>query len=167
MSDGRKPGVAAATFAILAAGFAVGGGVRWRAVRSASAMPPSVAVGGAPDVHLTASAARGDSIDSALDVLEARDPFERWRGSRTVPPPPPAVAPEPARAPRPTLVLRGIVGTAPNWRAVLDGIPGTDGGALLAAGDSIAGLRVRRVTSDSAVVQGADTTWRLGVPKSW
>lgn len=70
-----------------------------------------------------------------------------------------------AAAPRPPLVLVGIVG--PPWRALLDGVPGHDGSMVLHAGQSVAGLRVRDVTATAATISGADTTWHLTVKRTW
>jgi|SRR6185312_899880 len=73
-----------------------------------------------------------------------------------------AAAPE---APRPPLVLVGIVG--PPWRALVDGVPGHDGSIVLRAGQSIAGLRVRNVTASTTTISGVDTTWQLAVKRTW
>lgn len=70
-----------------------------------------------------------------------------------------------AAAPRPSLVLVGIVG--PPWRALVDGIPGHDGSMVLGAGQSVAGLRVRDVTATAATISGTDTTWHLTVKRTW
>jgi hypothetical protein len=75
-------------------------------------------------------------------------------------------APVAPRAPRPPLAMAGSVG-GPPWSAILDGVPGHDGSLIVTAGDTVAGLRIKSVRRDSVVVQGADTTWRLGVRKSW
>jgi hypothetical protein len=60
-------------------------------------------------------------------------------------------------------VLRGLVG-GPPWNAILDGVPGHDGGFVVRAGDSVAGLKIRSVRRDGATIRGMDTTWilRLG-----
>jgi len=68
-------------------------------------------------------------------------------------------------APRPPLVLVGIVG--PPWRALVDGVPGRDGSTVLRAGQSIAGLRVRDVNASAATISAADTTWHLAVKRTW
>lgn len=61
--------------------------------------------------------------------------------------------------------VSGIVG--PPWRAVLEGVPGREGSVLVAAGDTLAGLRIVSVRRDSIVIQAKDTTWRLAVRKTW
>jgi len=86
----------------------------------------------------------------------AFDPTGDALGNRTTPSPAPAVPP------RPTLVLKAIMG-GPPWQAVIDGIPG-QGQAVVGPGSTYDKISVRSVTRDSVVVQGADTTWvlRLG-----
>ena len=78
-----------------------------------------------------------------------------------VAPPPP-----PPKPPHPLLVLGGILG-GPPWEALLDGVPGHDGSVVVHQGQMIGDLRIRSVTRDSVIVQGADTTWRLGIRRSW
>jgi len=70
-----------------------------------------------------------------------------------------------AAAPRPPLVLVGIVG--PPWRALVDGVPGHDGSLVLVAGQVVAGLRVRYVTATVATISTSDTTWHLTVKRTW
>ena len=77
-----------------------------------------------------------------------------------VPPPPP---PKP---PHPVLTLSGILG-GPPWEALLEGVPGHDASTLVHAGDVLGALKVQRITADSVVIVGEDTTWRLGVKRSW
>jgi hypothetical protein len=110
---------------------------------------------------------RADSVDdAAADVVE-NDPFRLSNA-------PAAVAFDPrrlgaasggatvasARAPRPVLVVRAIVG-GPPWAAVVDGIPGQPPGTIVRAGESFDRLRVRSVSRDAVVVQAPDTTWSL------
>ncbi|HXT05158.1 MAG TPA: hypothetical protein VN760_13310 [Casimicrobiaceae bacterium] len=67
----------------------------------------------------------------------------------------------PAAAPlRPTMTLKAIVG-GPPWQAVVDGIPGRSPGTIVRAGAAFDRLVARRVTRDSVVFQGPDTTWVL------
>jgi hypothetical protein len=73
---------------------------------------------------------------------------------------PPVAAVEPTRSPRPQLTLGGIIG-GPPWRAVVNGIPNHDGGAVVSPGDTIGGLRIRSIRRDVVVVQGQDTIWTL------
>jgi len=46
-------------------------------------------------------------------------------------------------------------------------VPGRQGGTLVKSGDRLGDLRIRSVTRDQVVVQGADTTWRLTVRRPW
>ena len=104
----------------------------------------------------------------AAAVTVQRDPFRLARRPSDVayspdlagaPPPPPA-------PPKPTLTLKGVVG-GPPWQAVLEGIPGRDGGVLLGKGDTLGGLKVQAVGPDTVVVRGMDTTWKLTVKRAW
>lgn len=107
-----------------------------------------------------------DSVAAASDYLSANDPFRVSHQPSSVP----FGAATPVLAQglsRPTLALRGIVGSSGGWSAVLTGIPGHDGTVLLRAGDTIAGLRVRRVAAGSAVIQGRDTLWTLSLEVPW
>ena len=74
----------------------------------------------------------------------------------------PVVAVQAAPPPRvrPRLVLKGIVG-GPPWRAILDGLPGSPPGTIVATGGVFETLTIAAITRDTVVVQGADTTWRL------
>lgn len=107
-----------------------------------------------------------------LSLLSARivagDPFRLARR-------PPAVAygatPAPGAAaapvsPRPTLTVSGIVG-GPPWAALLDGVPGRDGSILVHAGDTLAGLRVLRISQITVTLTGRDTTWHLTLNHPW
>lgn len=104
-----------------------------------------------------------DSLAAAEDAIVTNDPF-RLSNS------PPAVRYDPAAdgvvqsgvlsQPRPSLVLKAIVG-GPPWQAVIDGIPGQPPGTLAQAGSRFDRLIVRAVTRDSVIVQGADTSWVL------
>ncbi len=73
-------------------------------------------------------------------------------GGPYVPPPPP----------RPQLAVTGIVG--PPWQALLEGVPGREGTAVVVRrGDVLGDLRIRDVTRTTVVVSAPDTTWRLTV----
>ena len=129
-----------------------------RAADAASALPRIAASG---------SAAAAD-INAAVSALVATDPFRAARHSSPVayrpdlegaPPPPP-------RPPRPGLAVSGIIG-GPPWSAVLEGVPGREGGAVVRTGDTLGGLRVRAVGRDTVVITGMDTTWRLIVRRAW
>ena len=107
-----------------------------------------------------------DSIATAADYVAANDPFRVSHRPASVPFG--AAAPSVIQGqPQPALALRGVVGTPRGWSAILSGIPGHDGTVLLRAGDTIAGLRVRRVAANSAVIQGRDTLWNLSLEVPW
>jgi hypothetical protein len=109
-----------------------------------------------------------DSIDGSVAYTVANDPFRLSRQPASVAYAPARegmVPPPIIRAPRPNLVLRGIVG-GPPWRAIIEGIPGHDGGTLLRQGDTVAALLVRAIGRDTVIIKGADTTWRLTVTRS-
>ncbi len=63
---------------------------------------------------------------------------------------------------RPQLILRGLVG-GPSLDAVVEGLPGVQGAAVLRAGETVAGITLRAVRRDTAILVGRDTTWKLTV----
>jgi len=69
-------------------------------------------------------------------------------------------------APRPALVLVGIVG-GPPWTALVEGIPDRPGGVLLRVGEETAGIRLVEVRGDTARLSGVDTTWVLTPRRTW
>ncbi len=77
-----------------------------------------------------------------------------------------AIAAQPPRPPRPAISLSGIVSAALP-AAIVEGIPGVDGARLLVKGDTIGGLRIRRIGRTEVVVEGFDTTWVLTVKETW
>jgi hypothetical protein len=109
-----------------------------------------------------------DSLRAAAGAVVAHDPFRLERRPASVaygpetenaanaPPPPP-------RPPRPALAVGGIVGGPGHWAALLEGVPGRDGGVLVRRGDRLGDLLVRAVGRDTVVVSAPDTTWRLAV----
>jgi hypothetical protein len=86
----------------------------------------------------------------------AADPFAAAGAMTAYESPPP---------PRPPLAVSGIVG--PPWQAVLEGVPGREGGVLVRRGDVLGDLRIRDVSQTEVVVSAPDTTWRLSVRKPW
>ena len=108
-------------------------------------------------------------LEDAADSVYENDPFRLEGrpsgvayGAETEGAPPPA---EPT-PPKPVLVLKGTVG-GPPWAGVLEGVPGREGSVLVRQGDTLGGLRVRRVGRDTVVVTGSDTAWRLTVRRAW
>lgn len=120
--------------------------------------------------HSPPRAAPAALPDSAIHLAIATAPFRlrrvpsatRYDPVKAAAPPSPA-APRP---PKPALILSGIVwGSTP--AAAIEGIPGVDGSRLLSKGDTIAGLRIRRIGRSEVVVAGFDTTWVLTVREVW
>jgi hypothetical protein len=144
-------------------------GVRGRAVASAllSATGPALAweALGTPSPVLVP---RSDALIAASEVLVARDPFrlERKPSGVAYSPALEGTPPPPPRPPRPALAVAGIVG-GPPWEALLEGIPGREGSALVRRGDTLGGLRVRAITKDTVRITGMDTTWTLTVRRAW
>jgi hypothetical protein len=145
----------------LSCAFAGAGAIRYRAATPRVQARP---------VSIARKSARTDSLDAILadaeDVVSSNDPFRLSNAPAAVrynpaadlpvgigaPPPPPAV--------RPTLTLKAIVG-GPPWQAIIDGLPGQPAGTAARLGSTFEKLVVRRISSDSVVIQGPDTTWVL------
>lgn len=163
MTRTRRIEIALWILAVLAGGATV---IGWR---RATALPPR-------DVRPAVPAAHADppvdsvAVRAAAVQVAATDPFRLDRHPSSVPyrvgieyvAPPPA-------PPKPTLVLKGTVGMGPArvWAAMIDGIPGRDGTTLVHAGDTLSGLKIKRVGRDTVIVAGADTTWKLTVRRAW
>lgn len=94
------------------------------------------------------------------DRRQAPLPYSRLADGMPAPPPPPPAPP------KPVLVLRGTIG-GPRWEALLEGIPGRQGSALVRQGDTLASLKVRRVSRDTVVLSGMDTNWTLTMKRTW
>jgi hypothetical protein len=58
------------------------------------------------------------------------------------------------------ITLKGIAG-GPPWTAMVQGIPGRRGIAMLTEGERLDSLLVRSITADRVIVVGPDTTWVL------
>lgn len=111
-------------------------------------------------------ASKPPSRDS-VQAIASRDPFRVTRkpvipaydplrlAEQQAPPPP-----------RPALVLVGLVNSDVPL-AVVEGLPGVDGSRVMRVGDQVAGLRLRQITGNRAVIVGMDTTWVLEVRKPW
>ncbi len=86
-------------------------------------------------------------------LLPAYDPL---RLAEQLAPPPP----------KPTLILVGVVnGLAPS--AVIEGLPGVEGSRVMRVGDTVAGLKIEKITKSRVVIAGMDTTWVLEVREPW
>lgn len=114
-----------------------------------------------------------DSLDAAVERLIASNPFrtESEAGTNQGVLPgatPPAVA---------ALLPRGVVGppatagvtlqalAGPPWTAVVAGLPGRPGQAVLTVGDSAGEFRVTAIRRDTVILQSKDSTLRLVLPK--
>jgi hypothetical protein len=122
--------------------------------------PPVLPV---PDLSRPSSDALLDAVGDAT----AADLFRKERESLDESAIPPATtASAPAASTKPQLVLRGLIGGSA-LEALVEGIPGVEGAALLRIGDSLAGIRLRAVRRDTAILVGKDTTWKLTVRRLW
>jgi hypothetical protein len=135
---------------------------RWREALATAAAPAPV-LSAAPALPARFDE---DSLAQAAERVVGTDPFRlanepsdvRYEPRQTG-----AVPVTMPAAPRPTLVLKAIVG-GPPWQAIVDGIAGQPG-AIVRAGDTFDKLVVRKITRDTVVVQGPDTTWKLTIPR--
>jgi len=112
-----------------------------------------------------------DSLSRAAAHIAASDPFRMTHSPSSVAyapgvPATPGYQP-PQPPPKPRLGLRGVFGERGRLRGILVGVPGRDAGAIVQRGDTLGGLHVLRVTSDSVIVAGFDTTWTLTVHAGW
>lgn len=113
------------------------------------------------------SAGTPAGVGDLAQRVVARDPFRLDRRPASVPfgAEEPSPVAEPPRPARPALQLSGVSG--PPWQAVLEGLPGHEGGVVAREGDRFADLHVRLVRADSVIVDARDTTWVLRVRRAW
>jgi hypothetical protein len=135
-------------------------GVGWFTSAPRRAPPPRSSVNAVRDIGVPTA----ESIDAAAGVVAQTDPFRLDRRPTSVPyrPDLEGVVPPPKPA-KPVLVLEGVVGNV----ALLDGAPGHGETAIVHVGDTLGGLRVRRIGRDTVLISGADTTWRLTLRQAW
>lgn len=151
----------------LAAVVTLGSIVAWTTAVPAPSSEERQSETGAP-----AAPAKPDSVASGKSTarLRQRDPFRLDRKPTDVrynPWEPVAVAaPAPPPAPRPPLALAGLLGGAA-WTALVEGIPGREGGVLLRVGDSVNGVKLVALRGDTAWLSGFDTTWALTPRRAW
>jgi hypothetical protein len=124
--------------------------------------------------HLDAAVPVRPPVDTAaLDVaaqrLRAQDPFRLdrrpaevrynpWEAETAAPPAPEKI--------RPALVLAALIG-GPPWNAVIEGIPGSEGGVLLAVGAQMHGVTFVALRGDTVFLAGFDTTFALTARRAW
>ena len=127
---------------------------------------PSMAPAPAHPVGQSDAIGEAGNSDSIASAVAAAAPFRMRRSVSTVSYDPRRVGEPPAlpadAVPKPSLVLAGIVwGARPS--AVIGGIPGAARARVVERGDTMAGLKVRRVERERVVITGYDTTWNLRV----
>ncbi len=109
------------------------------------------------------------TLDSIANEVVQHDPFRLARRPSQVPFIADTLLAASASSPKttaPLLLLAGIVG-GPPWAAIIEGFPGREGAVVVHGGDTLAGLRIRDVRSDRAIVSSPDTTWVLTIKRSW
>lgn len=74
--------------------------------------------------------------------------------------------PEPVEARSLDLRLSGLAG-GPPWRALIEGVPGHEGGLLVSVGDEIEGVTVLHVSRDSVVVSVQQFIQTLTPKRPW
>jgi hypothetical protein len=151
----------------LATLFSVTGAVMLERTQSTEA--PAASRGIPPRTSGAGISFSDDSLAAAAAMIVRNDPFRVTHqpatlsygtGVETLKPTVP-------RPPRPILTLQGVIGRPNRWEAVIAGIPGRDGGVVVRPGDTLAGLRIRRIGRDTVVVGAVDTIWKLTVKGVW
>ena len=123
--------------------------------------PKHVAMLRSSSNRFVANTLTSDSSAALLEVTVQRNPFRASRtASRVELLDGEAPSPRSEVNARPVLRLVGIVG-GPPWSALLAGIPGRDGTALVSASDTAGGLLITAVDSVQVRVVGRDTVWML------
>lgn len=154
---------------ILTAAAGLAAGVGW--ARVAAPLPAEAASVAAPP----RAARTPDSapLNAAAETIVERDVFRLARrpaaiafGAEPEPALDSAMVAEEETPQQPMLRLAGIIG-GPPWEAILEGVPSRPSGVLVASGDELDDLRIRRITRDTVVVEGADTTWILTLERRW
>ncbi|HEX8361674.1 MAG TPA: hypothetical protein VF613_16275 [Longimicrobium sp.] len=162
-----------------ALGLALGGGVRWRRALP-EAVPPAFPALAAPAAVRPVAPAR---LASAVDAVARGNPFRLDRspaplgaprpgalgmmvgpGYAPPPPPGPGYAPPSPYPSGPQIRVTGISG--PPWEALVEGLPERQGAVVVREGDRFGGLRIRSISQDLVVIQGADGTRRLQIQRT-
>jgi hypothetical protein len=153
---------------LVAAGLALGGSAALAGAMTV-AIGGSASASGAVDLALTTATSQGPS-DSLLTAARDARPFRPDRRAPVRPYDPVALTkpaePTPPALPKPTLRLAGLLWSAAPV-AILEGIPGREGGVALGTGDSAGGLQVRRIERTQVRVVGYDTVWVLAPKGTW
>lgn len=123
-----------------------------------AAMQPTVQVHIRPELDVTDSLA-AEAVQSApfrVKRAPAAQAFDARRQN----------GPVGAATPRPSLILTGILwGRSP--AAIVEGLPGTEGGKLVRRGDIVNGVAIRSITRTTLSAAGLDTSWTLRVREVW
>lgn len=107
-----------------------------------------------------------DSLEERGQYLIDNNPFRLSNEPPTVrygvTPPPPKTNVTPARPPKPSLLLRGVLG-GPPWRAIIEGIPGAPTAVVVREGERVGSLLVKEIRLAAVIVTGVDTAWKLAI----
>lgn len=107
------------------------------------------------------------NLRAAAETTVDNDPFRLSNSPPDADAAPRSGAAKPAasRPPHPVLVLKAITG-GPPWQAIVAGMPGQGGDALVAPGATFGALTVQSITRDAVTVRAPDTTWTLSLKRS-
>jgi hypothetical protein len=98
---------------------------------------------------------------AAADSVTSTDPFRLDRHpSQPTLSPPTIASPSTNASERLRMALTGISG-GPPWHAIISGISGHEDGAVMKAGDTLGGIKVRTIRRDTVILQTADSTLTL------
>jgi hypothetical protein len=107
------------------------------------------------------------ALRAAAETTVKNDPFRLSNtppsvnsAARSNAPRPPA----PSRVPHVTLVLKAITG-GPPWQAIIAGLPGQGGDALVRPGATFGEFMVQSIGRDTVIVSTVDTTLTLALKR--
>lgn len=147
-----------------------GTAIRMAGTGQASVPRPNTAeTTGVPASHGFDARSLSRSLPDAAATIAESAPFRLDRRPASVPyghEPVERDLQQPTPPPSPTLFLSGIIG-GPPWEAIVEGLPGGEGGVLVYAGQTLGDLRVVSIQPDTVVVAGPDTTWVLTLRRPW
>jgi len=97
----------------------------------------------------------------AADSVASIDPFRLDRHpSHPTLSPPTIATPSTNASQQFRMALTGISG-GPPWHAIISGIAGHEVGAVIKAGDTLGGIKVRTIRRDTVILQTGDSTLTL------
>jgi hypothetical protein len=135
---------------------------RWFSAQPSSPMARAIpALAGTQTFTFSPSVLR-----AAAETTVENDPFRLSNTPPSINPTGRSTArlPAPPRVPHLTLVLKAITG-GPPWQAVVAGLPGQGGDAIVRAGATFGELTVQSIARDTVIVRTADTTWTLALKR--